>query len=112
MTQTAFGVRLEQGSARTRDGVHITFRWTGGTRNNLPRIALVHSLGLDTSVWDEVVAKLSAEAEILAIDCRGHGRSERAPGPYTVQMFGDDLADVLDHVGWRAVVAAGCSMGG
>jgi 3-oxoadipate enol-lactonase len=77
-----------------------------------PRVALVHSLALDRSVWDGVVARLKDEAEILTFDCRGHGRSPRTPGPYTAQIFARDLAELLDHVGWDRAVVAGCSMGG
>jgi 3-oxoadipate enol-lactonase len=77
-----------------------------------PRVALIHSLALDRSVWDGVVARLKDEAEILTFDCRGHGRSPRAPGPYTAEIFARDLAELLDHVGWDRAAVAGCSMGG
>ena len=77
-----------------------------------PRVVLIHSLALDRSVWDGVVARLKDEAEILTFDCRGHGRSPRTPGPYTAQMFARDLAELLDQVGWERAVVAGCSMGG
>jgi 3-oxoadipate enol-lactonase len=76
------------------------------------RVALIHSLALDRSVWDGVVARLKDEAEILTFDCRGHGRSPRTPGPYTAQLFARDLGELLDHVGWERAVVAGCSMGG
>jgi 3-oxoadipate enol-lactonase len=49
---------------------------------------------------------------VLRYDCRGHGRSDRPEGPYTVEQFGDDLADLLDRVGWHEALIAGCSMGG
>jgi 3-oxoadipate enol-lactonase len=77
-----------------------------------PRLALIHSLALDRSVWDGVVARLNDEAEILTFDCRGHGRSPRTPGPYTAQIFARDLAELFEHVGWERAVVAGCSMGG
>jgi len=76
------------------------------------RVALIHSLALDRSVWDGVVARLKDEAEILTFDCRGHGRSPRTSGPYTAQLFARDLAELLDHVGWETTIVAGCSMGG
>jgi 3-oxoadipate enol-lactonase len=77
-----------------------------------PRVALIHSLALDRSVWDGVVARLKDEAEVLTFDCRGHGRSPRTPGAYTAQVFARDLAELLDHVGWDTSVVVGCSMGG
>jgi 3-oxoadipate enol-lactonase len=100
------------GVARTKDRVGIAYRQTAPRHDDVPRVVFVHSLALDSSVWDGVVQRLAPIAKIVAIDCRGHGRSERAPGPYTIEMFGDDVAAVLDHVGWRDVVAVGCSMGG
>ncbi|WP_315836841.1 alpha/beta hydrolase [Bradyrhizobium prioriisuperbiae] len=112
MTTSVSVPALEQGFARTRDGVRIAYRRTAARPENGSRIVLVHSLALDASVWDEVIPQLAPAAEVLALDCRGHGRSDKPAGPYTVQMFADDLADVLDHVGWRDAVVAGCSMGG
>jgi 3-oxoadipate enol-lactonase len=77
-----------------------------------PRIALVHSLALDCGVWDAVIRELNDSAEVLAYDCRGHGQSERRAGKYTAELFGNDLAAVLDHAGWKSATIAGCSMGG
>src|SRR5262245_7900450 len=44
---------------------------------NAPRMVLIHSLALDKSIWDGVVAAVAGRAEILTYDCRGHGRSIR-----------------------------------
>ncbi|MEQ1885118.1 MAG: alpha/beta fold hydrolase [Bryobacteraceae bacterium] len=76
------------------------------------RVALIHSLALDRTIWDGVVAELDGEASVLAYDCRGHGRSSQKPGPFTMEQFARDLAQLLDHVGWPSAVVAGCSMGG
>jgi 3-oxoadipate enol-lactonase len=77
-----------------------------------PRLALIHSLALDRSVWNGVVERLATEYEILTYDCRGHGQSPKMPGPYTAELFARDLAELLDHLGWERTVVAGCSMGG
>ena len=77
-----------------------------------PKLALIHSLALDRSVWDGVVKALAGQAEILTYDCRGHGRSGRAAGPYTCERFARDLAELLEHLRWPGAVVAGCSMGG
>jgi 3-oxoadipate enol-lactonase len=77
-----------------------------------PRLALIHSLALDRSVWDGVVQRLEGEAEILTYDCRGHGQSPRTEGPYSAQQFARDLAAIFDDLGWDSAAVAGCSMGG
>ena len=64
------------------------------------------------TTWAPVAAQLAVHADVLVFDCRGHGASEKPAGPYTVELFGDDLADLLDHVGWRSALVAGASMGG
>lgn len=96
--------------APTRDGCRLAYRLH--PQSGKPRLVLIHSLALDGSFWDRVIAALGADFEILVYDCRGHGRSDRRPGPYTPRLFADDLADLLDHCGWDAVLIAGCSMGG
>lgn len=98
------------GICRTTDGCEISY--TVHPAPGKPRLALIHSLALDRSVWDGVVKELARRAEIVTYDCRGHGRSGRARGPYTCELFARDLAELLDHLKWPAAVVAGCSMGG
>ena len=95
---------------KTSDGCPIAY--TVHSAPNAPRMVLIHSLALDSSVWDGVVARLAGHAEILTYDCRGHGRSGREAGKFTTDLFARDLAELLDHVGWQKVIVGGCSMGG
>ncbi len=96
--------------ARTKDGCQISYRVHANPGK--PRLVLIHSLALSGAMWSEVVAQLAGAAEILTYDCRGHGQSERRPGPYSVELFADDLAAVFDACGWSSATVAGCSMGG
>jgi 3-oxoadipate enol-lactonase len=95
---------------KTSDGCPIAY--TIHSAPNTPRVVLIHSLALDASVWDGVVARLAGRAEILTYDCRGHGRSGREARAFTMGLFARDLAELLDHVGWPKALIAGCSMGG
>jgi 3-oxoadipate enol-lactonase len=93
-----------------QDGCRLAYRVH---RNpGRPRLALIHSLALSGAMWDEVAAELANTAEILAYDCRGHGESERRSGPYSLQLFADDLAAIFDACKWSSATVAGCSMGG
>lgn len=97
--------------ARARDGTGIAYRLDGDARSER-RIVLVHSLAMDHRFWSPVAALLADDFHVLTYDCRGHGASGKAPGPYSVELFARDLADLLDHVGWSQAVVAGASMGG
>lgn len=102
---------MQQGETRASDGTRLAWRlWDGP--ETLPKIALVHSLALHGGMWQGVADQLAGRARLLALDCRGHGASGRAPGPYATELFADDLAAVMDAVGWDRAVIVGCSMGG
>lgn len=100
------------GTFTTSDGCAIAYTLHAAADPNAPRIALVHSLALDRSIWDGVVQAIAGRAAVLAYDCRGHGRSGRVVMQYTPERFARDLAELMDHVKWPAAVVAGCSMGG
>jgi 3-oxoadipate enol-lactonase len=95
-----------------RDGCEIAYTLHSHANPHAPRVALIHSLALDRSIWHAVVSQLALHAAILTFDCRGHGRSSPVDAPYTAELFADDLAQLMDHVEWRTATVAGCSMGG
>jgi 3-oxoadipate enol-lactonase len=97
-------------SVPLRDGTRLAYRLTKG--NGSGRVVLIHSLAMDGSFWDRVAPLLKDHADVLVYDCRGHGQSDRPEGPYTVALFADDLADLLDRLGWRSAAVCGASMGG
>ncbi len=104
------------GSVATADGVSIAYTLHTAERPAgspaRPRVALIHSLALDRSIWDGVVPLLTPHADVLAFDCRGHGQSTRIRMKYTLELFAADLAGLFDHVNWPRATVAGCSMGG
>src|SRR5437762_476331 len=95
--------------AATRDGTRIGYTLIGDAKAG-KRAALIHSVAMDRQFWQPVAERLvAAGASVLTYDCRGHGTSDKPGGPYTVELFADDLADVLDHVGWPSALVAGAS---
>jgi len=97
--------------ARMRDGTRLAY-----TLYDRPapsrHVVLIHSLAMDRSFWCPVAERLAMNTWVLIPDCRGHGRSNRPKGPVTVELHADDLADLLDQLGWRTALVAGASMGG
>jgi 3-oxoadipate enol-lactonase len=97
--------------AKTRDGVEIVYDiW--GAKDQAKRITLVHSLAMERDFWSVVAERLAPKAAVLTLDCRGHGQSGKPKGPYTVEQFADDIADLHDAIGWKTSAIAGASMGG
>jgi 3-oxoadipate enol-lactonase len=102
-----------KGNFTAPDGVSIAYAVHAESGSVVrPRIALIHSLALDQSFWDGVVPLMTKHADVLTIDCRGHGKSGRPKMKFTPELFAADLAGVLDQVNWTSIVLAGCSMGG
>ena len=94
------------------DGTPLAYSLHAAQVTGAPRLVLVHSLALDRSIWDGVVAILGSEADMLTYDCRGHGLSSHEARPFTAELFTRDLAELLEHIGWQQATIAGCSMGG
>jgi 3-oxoadipate enol-lactonase len=104
-------VAVTAGRAAARDGTAISYRVFGAT-DQAPRVVLLHSLALNGEFWEPVAQILARRVPLLAVDCRGHGASDKPAGPYTAAQMADDVADVLDQLGAKKVVVAGASMGG
>ena len=102
---------MTQTTARAADGTAIAWRRWGDPAAP-DRLMLVHPLAMAGIFWDRAVQALGEGWQVIAPDCRGHGASGKPAGPYSVELFADDLAAVLDHAGWERAAVAGASMGG
>jgi len=67
---------------------------------------------MDKNFWNTTVQALKGAGDVLIFDCRGHGQSDKPKGPYSVGQFADDVADLMDHLGWPSAIVGGASMGG
>jgi 3-oxoadipate enol-lactonase len=97
--------------AAAGDGTRIAYR-RFGRRGSRQRILLLHSLAMDGLFWEPVADRLAGEADIVAVDCRGHGLSGKPAGPYHAAQFADDVRAVCTAIGFGPAVVAGASMGG
>jgi len=79
-------------------------------------VVLVHgfSSSLDEN-WKAtgVIAALASDFRVVALDCRGHGNSDKPhdPAAYGNEMS-EDIARLMDHLGIRRAHIVGYSMGG
>ncbi len=75
-------------------------------------LLLVHGLGSSAQDWEEQFAFFAKSHRVIAVDLRGHGRSAKPQGPYSIAGFSDDVAALLHQLQASAAHVVGISMGG
>lgn len=90
------------------DGVRLYYDEIGSGEPLL----FVHGLGSSSRDWFEQVPHFADRYRVLRIDLRGHGRSERPPGPYHIAQFARDVAVGLRRLDAAPAHVVGLSMGG
>lgn len=78
-------------------------------------VVLIHGFTRTAAAWTAsgFAAGLTRNHRVLALDCRGHGRSDRPTGPAAYgACMADDVLRLLDHTGVDAAHVIGHSMGG
>ena len=108
----AWGVEAEHGFFTASDGVKIHYLTAGqGTP-----VVLVHGYtGSAQGNWfsNGVAEALAAKHRVVAIDCRGHGQSDK---PHDPKMYGPrmakDVIEMMDHLKIEKAHVHGYSMGG
>jgi pimeloyl-ACP methyl ester carboxylesterase len=93
----------------SRDGVRLACRGFGGAG---PFVLLLHGLAGHADEWAQTASWLTARCRVVALDARGHGRSERVPGDVTRDSLVADAAFVVERLRLQPVVAVGQSVGG
>ena len=78
-----------------------------------PKVLLLHGLRGHSHSWDDVSADLCQDYHVIALDQRGRGESDWAPGgDYSSESFVADLEGFCQAVGLDAFIMVGHSMGG
>ncbi len=96
-------------SFHTSDGAELFYE-DRGPRGSMP-ILFIHGWRGDTNAWSPIVEALAESNRTIAIDLRGFGASNAAPGPYRVETFADDLSALVAALDLDPLVAVGHSMG-
>jgi len=77
-----------------------------------PPLVLIHALGTDLHIWDEVLPLLPPGLRILRFDLRGNGASDVPPAPYNMGTLIRDTERLMDHFALKDAVILGLSIGG
>jgi esterase len=78
-----------------------------------PPMVLLHGFMAHARTWDLFAADLARDYRVLAVDQRGHGDSDPAPGGvYGLDYYVGDFERFVEAVGLNRFVLVGMSMGG
>jgi pimeloyl-ACP methyl ester carboxylesterase len=75
-------------------------------------VLFLHGLGSSGGGWPFQRQAFADRYRVILADLRGHGRSSRLPGPYSIPMFANDVVGLLDALGIDSVHVVGLSLGG
>jgi pimeloyl-ACP methyl ester carboxylesterase len=91
----------------------LRLRYLDWRTGNKPPVLMLHGLAVFAHAWDHNAAALSDALDIVALDQRGHGASDRGPCEgYRTETYASDIVGVGDALAWNRFSLVGQSMGG
>src|SRR4030065_499777 len=73
---------------------------------------LIAGLGATHHLWELQVPSFACWFRVVTFDNRGAGDSDKPPEPYSIALFADDTAALMDALGIERAHVYGQSMGG
>src|SRR5215475_16007079 len=93
---------------RTIHGYKRAYRIAGSG----PAILLVHGIGVNSTTWNTVQAKLAQRFTVIPPDLLGHGQSDKPRADYSVAAYANGMRDLLSVLDIERVTIVGHSLGG
>jgi 3-oxoadipate enol-lactonase len=90
------------------NGIEMNYELSGKGKT----LVLIHGFTDNLNMWYNQVPEFSKNCQILTYDVRGFGQTEKVPGPYSMEMFAEDLHELLQALGIPSACLLGYSMGG
>lgn len=91
------------------DGTVLNY---GEGPDNGPPLFLIHGQMVSWEDYVKVLPELSKHFHIFAVDCHGHGKSDKDPAKYTAQAMGNDFIWFIENVIGEPAIVSGHSSGG
>ena len=75
-------------------------------------LLLIHGHGSSSRDWEYQVEYFAKDYRVITVDVRGCGKSSKPSGPYSLRLFAEDIAALLEKLDIGAAHVVGISMGG
>jgi pimeloyl-ACP methyl ester carboxylesterase len=92
------------------NGVELAYFERGELRADKPTLLFVHPTGFHGRIWDRIIESFDGY-HVLALEQRGHGRSEKRVIEHW-QVLGQDMAAFVEALELQNIIGIGHSMGG
>ena len=89
------------------NGIQLNYQKTG---NGQP-IIFIHGLSSSMELWTRIDQNALNGKPILSYDLRGHGRSEKVPGPHNLEKHTSDLESLMEKLEIEKAQIVGHSLG-
>ena len=80
--------------------------------DDAPVIILIHGFPFNKTMWNKQVDMLIETYRVIAYDIRGFGNSGAGTADFSIELFVDDLIDLMDALKIETAMLCGLSMGG
>jgi pimeloyl-ACP methyl ester carboxylesterase len=90
------------------NGIEMNYELSGKGKN----LVLIHGFTDNLNMWPNQVPEFSKHYQVLTYDVRGFGQTEKSSGPFSMDMFADDLHELLKALNLSSACVLGYSMGG
>ncbi len=80
-------------------------------KGNKEPFILLHGNGEDGTYFKHQLDYFSDRYRVIALDTRGHGKSQRGDAPFTIKQFAKDLDGFMDNSGITKAIILGFSDG-
>lgn len=90
------------------NGIDIYYETSGSG----PPLLFLHGLGSSGRDWEDQVVHFSESYEVVTVDFRGHGQSDKRDEKYSIAGFALDTAALIQTLGLSQPTVVGISLGG
>jgi microsomal epoxide hydrolase len=99
-------VEFRSGHFQTSDGVKLHYLEAGSG----PTLVFVPGWTMPAEIWEHQLHHFASTHRVIALDPRGHGRSEKPTYGYQPSRRALDIGELLEHLGGEPAVVAGWSL--
>ena len=91
---------------------NLTVCYNDEGQEGAPVIIFIHGFPFNKSMWDKQIKVLKDNYRAIAYDVRGHGSSDVGTGIYSIELFVNDLINLMEALKIDKAILCGLSMGG